>query len=438
MSQQVQESNFEEFLDALRSPKTLQSYRTGIRYILGDLAPDDFLTMAKNDPRAAEDHLIRRIKSKRGRASETVSNPVDAVKSFLIFYDVHTINWKKLAMVLPPVNKVADDRPPTREEIRQLLAAADLRMKLVILMLASSGARVGVFEYPLPDRTFGYLRLKHVRMFDFEAWKEVDLLLWLNTYDKKKDEHVIGIVNFYAKDPASYDGHFSVEATAALRAYLEARTKLGEKLSPQSPVIRNDWGWDFMYRRLGTIVHQQKYDPNEVAPTKEKNLQNQIGELWIKSGVRKPLQEDETRQEFQAVHGFRKFFETVGKAMAGTPVEKDDGSGRPVRRVTEEAVGILKGGKRNYNKPELEDYKLRCYLTIMPRLLVGEEWQLKTVVATIEEKHESAWRDNRLETLELKEQLRQQGDTIRQLSNIMSQIKAERLKELGVGVDQSG
>jgi hypothetical protein len=43
--------------------------------------------------------------------------------------------------------------PPTLEEIRKLVANSDIRIKVIVLVIISSGIRVGAFEY---------LKYKHV------------------------------------------------------------------------------------------------------------------------------------------------------------------------------------------------------------------------------------------------------------------------------------
>jgi integrase len=49
----------------------------------------------------------------------------------------------KINCYLPEERKVNDDRAYTHEEIGQLLQFCDLRMKALVLMLASSGMRIG-------------------------------------------------------------------------------------------------------------------------------------------------------------------------------------------------------------------------------------------------------------------------------------------------------
>lgn len=58
--------------------------------------------------------------------------------------DVEMINWYKVSKVLGEHNRrVINKRPYTIEEIQWLLAKADQRMRVVILLLCSTGMHIG-------------------------------------------------------------------------------------------------------------------------------------------------------------------------------------------------------------------------------------------------------------------------------------------------------
>lgn len=61
--------------------------------------------------------------------------------------------WKKIRKRLPRVRKFADDRAPTMEEIREIIQYPDRRIEAIICTMASSGIRVGAWDY---------LRFKHI------------------------------------------------------------------------------------------------------------------------------------------------------------------------------------------------------------------------------------------------------------------------------------
>jgi hypothetical protein len=64
------------------------------------------------------------------------------------------ISWKKITRGLPKGKKYADDRIPTIEEIRKVVDYPDRRIKAIVYTMASSGIRIGAWDY---------LRWSHIR-----------------------------------------------------------------------------------------------------------------------------------------------------------------------------------------------------------------------------------------------------------------------------------
>jgi pimeloyl-ACP methyl ester carboxylesterase len=60
--------------------------------------------------------------------------------------DIH-IQWKKITRGLPKIRRYADDRVPTIEEIQQLCEYPDRRIKGIVYTMASSGIRLGAWDY---------------------------------------------------------------------------------------------------------------------------------------------------------------------------------------------------------------------------------------------------------------------------------------------------
>jgi site-specific recombinase XerC len=61
------------------------------------------------------------------------------------FYEMNDIDlkWNKINSLKEEFHNMVEDRPYTREEIKLLVDRADLRNKAIILLLASSGVRMG-------------------------------------------------------------------------------------------------------------------------------------------------------------------------------------------------------------------------------------------------------------------------------------------------------
>lgn len=366
---------FEDFLASFRSPGTRRSYHYGIQWVLGD-QPDNFIRLAKRSPKRAERQLVEFVRANRDRvASSTLANPIRAVKSFCDRKAKgNAIDWDEIEHELGKVNKVANDRGPDVKEIRKLLTMCDLKMTAVVLILASSGMRVGGFDY---------LRLGDVAFLE-------NGLLKLTIYRGEVEE---------------YNTFASTEAADAYRAYLESRAKMGEKLTSNSPAIRDKWSYDDLMRRKKRS--KSKFKPLSMTT---KSIQNQLGVLWVKSGVRKPNGDE--RHEFQQAHGFRKFFETAA-----------------AKAVQDKGVERLKGRKTNYYKPSYEELEAE-YLKVLPYILINEKYTLKDQLSRQDQEHSARWADTKLKILELEENNRRLSEQVEGLLASGQVMTPDRLKEM--------
>ena len=108
---------------------------------------------------------------------------------------------------------MVDDRAYTREEIQKMLEYSDIRMKVAILVMLSSGVRVdGLVSIRLKDLDYN------------EQYK----LYKIRIYSDDLNE--------------SYFTFCTPECTQFIKLYLEERNrKNGEVLNPDSPLIRKDF-----------------------------------------------------------------------------------------------------------------------------------------------------------------------------------------------------
>ena len=131
-----------------------------------------------------------------------------ALKHFYFMNNVR-INKEKIGKFLGESKKKNVDRSYFHEEIKSLLDIADLRFKVVISVLASTGIRIGA----LPSLKRCHLEKK-------------DSVYKLKIYENTKDEYF----TFCTPECSSY-----------IDSYLEYRTRSGEKLTKDSFLIREQF-----------------------------------------------------------------------------------------------------------------------------------------------------------------------------------------------------
>jgi integrase len=117
----------------------------------------------------------------------------------------------RLASSLVNLGEKNTDRGYTYEEIKKLLDVADLRMKSVVLLMASTGIRIGA----IPD-----LQLKHLQKTNEKG------LYKITVYERSKEE---------------YHTFCSYEYYSVINAYLEFRKKSGEILNKESYLVREQF-----------------------------------------------------------------------------------------------------------------------------------------------------------------------------------------------------
>jgi integrase len=80
---------------------------------------------------------------KRDHSSASVSTYLAAIAKFYSMNDIVTLNWKKIKSYQGEHVKVAEDRPYNHNEIQTLLSHATFRNKAIILLMSSTGLRLG-------------------------------------------------------------------------------------------------------------------------------------------------------------------------------------------------------------------------------------------------------------------------------------------------------
>ncbi len=188
------------------------------------------------------------------------------LKHFFVMNQIQ-LDWDLIHKMYPSKLKPIKLRCWTRSEIQQIMnTATNSRDRALILFLASTGVRIGIFDHPLQ---FGHTI--------------------------KMPEGCMGITN-YAGTVDEYWSFLTPQATTALRCYVAERVRHGENLTNASPLFRN-------------LFSMKKV--HDVRPLQWSGARSVIARHVNKSAVKRI--KNKLRYDVQVDHGFRKFFNTTLK-----------------------------------------------------------------------------------------------------------------------------
>lgn len=111
-----------------------------------------FARNAKNQPSWALNSIIRYLQMNKERVENkeiTAATLHNSVKVIKLFCEMNEIGlpWKRITRGLPKARRYADDRAPTLEEIQKIIEYPDRRIKGIVSTMASSGIRLGAWNY---------------------------------------------------------------------------------------------------------------------------------------------------------------------------------------------------------------------------------------------------------------------------------------------------
>jgi len=272
---------YQNFLDILDSkePQTKEKYTEYFDYYLQFLKvkdPDSLITKRFYSPHEIakiEDEIIGFIDhlKKQKKSQSTIKG---RVYSIYRFYTANRVNLdrKHIAQYFPAAKRTMDDQPYTIEDIHKMLKAITNpeRDNFVIYLLSSTGMRVGA--------------LSELTYRDLEPIKP-------QGYGGK---HLYKII-VYRGTRSEYYCFTTFECAEALDSYTDYRKRMGETITKNSPLLRNQFNSNSPSINKG----------NE--PTFVKSFANVIHRITNRSGVRTKGNDKNTRHEKMLDHAFRKF-----------------------------------------------------------------------------------------------------------------------------------
>ena len=160
------------FISALRSNYTKIKYDGCLQKYLKADANKSISTLDKilsKDPKLIEIEIINQLieMKSQGRSFSTLSVHLAALHSFFSINDI-SINVKKLYRFVGEQENKYEFRSYTHDEIGKLLSLCDERGKAIVMLLASTGIRVGA----IPE-----LKLKHLKRYDLSNGSHVYRLM---------------------------------------------------------------------------------------------------------------------------------------------------------------------------------------------------------------------------------------------------------------------
>jgi len=254
------------FEQTIKSKYTLRNYQDHLKRFLKFTKLKDYDSLLK----PSKDDIQIMIEDYVMDLKKTVSpNSIDTMtRGVRHFYVINKIGlyWDLISKLYPEKIKPSGFMPFSDDDIREMLRVCKSKRNTAIIhFLASTGSRVGVFDYPLS--------MKHL---------------------KNMDNGCMAVL-VYADEIEEYWSFLTPEATDSLNDYFQERQDDGEKFSDESPIFRSKYS-------LG--IEKAKH-------LKLKSVQSLIHRILENSDVKRVR--INKNYDKQMAHGFRKRFNTILK-----------------------------------------------------------------------------------------------------------------------------
>jgi integrase len=365
------------WLEGLKSKSTLNAYTTHLSLFCRshNTDPDGLIHNSAGELKTMVLNYIIYLKKiakqsagkpRKGELSvNSIKFYLTGVKSFLEFNEI-ALPWKKIAKFYPD-DVTNSYRSYTKDEIKKLLSIADPRDRCIILLMASSGIRVGAIQT---------LKVKSIKRLDGE----------------------VGIVTVYPESKDSvYATLVTPEFLASLDEYIKYRKSQGEKITDESWLIRD---------KFATFSNKT----NRAIPPSVKSINKQMRFLLRKAGL--------SFEDLQPDHSLRKFFNTalMNSDVAYTFKELLMGHSVKLDNVYHD-----RDNEKSQQKILLE------YMKAIDALTINDEYRLKKKIVEYEEKLKDVPKVEQLES-HLANKILEQEAIKRQLEKIQIEKVSEAQK----------
>lgn len=366
----IEQDPIANFTYAIKASETRRQYAAKLKAFFDfielegnlNLQAKEFIKRAQQDSSWALASLIKFMTYQKERAERreitagTVKNYYKPAKLFCEMNDI-VLNWKRIHRGLPRGSRSANDRAPTLEELRKICDYPDRRIRPIVYLMSSSGIRLG-------------------------AW---DWLKWDHIQPVASNNDVVAAkMIIYAGSSEEYLTFITSEAYGAVKSWMDYREECGETITKDSWVMRDLW-------QTESAMRGQASCPKKLQSRGIKRLVERA--LWAQ-GVRKKLDAGQSRHEFKADHGFRKFFKTRAEQVM-----------KPIN--VEWLMGHSTGVSDSYYRPT-EQELIADYLKAVPLLQISETAQARQELATAEK----TWKEQFVEMKGLVEKMQNQLNSL--------------------------
>jgi integrase len=375
----IKKSYFQTFIDSLdKSAETKRMYVWSLESYckwLGIADPNQLITkellVSVEAVNQLEDQIIAFIKYMKNERNLVYSTIHSRLAAIYHFYTISRVRLNKdfIAKFMPSAIRKRQDKAYSIEQIRRMYDTPNERDKVILLLMASVGIRIGA----LPGIKIGDLIKVHPPGYSMQ-------------------DNYIYKINIYPKESEEYYAFCTFEATTAIDRYLEYRQQNGEVLMPKAPLLRKHF-------RSGVSYDKSKQRHTNNAKYKEvgdiiiasKTFNNIVDRIVQRAGLRTAqLKKKHGLHEVMASHGFRKFCITQ---MVKARLEYN---------IREFLVGHRRttGLDRHYDRTSEED-RLREYMKAMDLLTISPENRLRKQVAEQEHtiQHKLEEKDKQIEEM---------------------------------------
>lgn len=175
------------------------------------------------DGRELEDKIVEHIKqmAKAGASTSNIRLTLSAVRKFVENRQESRVNWTWLKGRIPKSNGRTKDRDYTKEELVKMWEQSDIRKKAILSFLMT-----GIRKGAIPDLRVGSLA-KTIEYRDREGRQH------------RFEGHHIYKLTVYEGGDSEYVTFQTPAGAKAVDRYIEARTMAGEKVTANSPLIRD-------------------------------------------------------------------------------------------------------------------------------------------------------------------------------------------------------